>query len=518
MANKQFGVNIELEGNNEIVNLKADTIDVGVTNPALFPKKIAYSNGFYYYSDGTSWLQIGIGTGNNNPIYAQSTGVVNGGFLSVGNDNTKFSISDGSGLIVKNTVAPYFYKKVTWTGLSEISATYVNSSLVSYVAIDENGIVIQQITPFTQSQNRDLIVLGSLIHVNLTNLDTTNNFQEVAISPSLQVGDLSRSLGIFNISGNAFSPNGANLQINKSLGLLYSYGSNWVNDSKNPSRVSLNSLTALTFQYRFQNGTNGVTGTNINPNIYDVGGASTPVPTNKFTVQRIYSFVSNNVKIQPGQTLYNSLNDAKAGIGVDPFITENSISQNGLLRAFLIVQEGVTNLSNISSAQIIDAGKFGQGSGAGTSGGGGVLKSIQLPLGTIISSGAATSGFALDPGPSPSGEMTYQITGANPGTSKNVWFQFAIPKDYISGGTFRFSLKRSQTITNLTATAYTNGTISSGINNVSIQPGNNNVYEITSASFNSNKLPNDSITLRLDFTGSNGMVVNFRFLTFEYSS
>lgn len=296
---------------------------------------------------------------------SQSTGVYSGGVLSVGTPNTTFSISDGRGVVTDSTVYPPVVTEVTWTGKTNIAATYLATNLVSYIAIDSSGNVIQSATPFTFSQHRTYITLGSLIHVNLTNLDAVNNFQDIITNPTNHLSDLTDALHVFNESGNVFSANGANLNINKSLGYIYSTGSNWANDATNPSIVTLNALTALTFQYRFQGGTNGATGTAIDPNIYDVGGVSTATPANKFTIQRIYSFVSNNVKIQPGQNVYNTLAEAKAAIQIESFVTEPSIAQNGLLRGFLVVKQGTTDLTDSSKAFFLDAGKFGQTSGVG---------------------------------------------------------------------------------------------------------------------------------------------------------
>jgi hypothetical protein len=170
---------------------------------------------------------------------------------------------------------------------------------------------------------------------------------------------------VFNISGNLFSANGANLNLNKTIGYVYSVGSNWANDPLNPSQVTLASLTALTFQYRFQTGTNGATGIAINPNIYDVAGVSTSVPSSKYTIQRIYSFVSNNVKIQPGQAFYQTLSEAKASIQNEIFVTESSILQNGLLRGFLVLKQGTTSLLNTSDCFFYEASKFGGQQGIG---------------------------------------------------------------------------------------------------------------------------------------------------------
>jgi len=331
----------------------------------------------YYRSSGTTLTRLGVGSNGdvltvtgglpswsssiimNDYFYTQSTGVYKGGVLTIGTPNTTFSISDGNGAITNNSTGTNTYTKVSWTGKTNIPATYITSGIVSYVAIDINGDVVQQLAPFTPSQSKTLITLGSLIHTNLAILDDINNFQDVILSPANMVHDISHSLGIFNISGNLFSANGANLNLNKSTGSVYSVGSNWLNDPLNPSEVILPSLTALSFKYRLQNGGNGTTVTAINPNIYDVGGVSTAVPASKYTIQRIFCFVSNSVVIQPGQAFYQTLAEAKSQIEQELFIIEPTILQNGLLRALLVIKEGTTSLLNTSDVYFYEASKFG---------------------------------------------------------------------------------------------------------------------------------------------------------------
>ena len=293
-----------------------------------------------------------------------STGTISGGVLSIASGTT-FSITDGSGVVANNLVNPPTFTAVTWTGKTGITATQIASGLVSYVAIDNTGAVVQSLTAFTNTQERSYIVLGSLIHVNLTSLDAVNQFGHVIVSPVNQLADLSKALGKFNFSGNVYSANGANLQLNKSAGKVHSQGSNWANNTSDPNVLSLASLTALSFQYRFSTGTNGTTGTSINPDIWDVAGVSTAVAANRWTIQRIYSFVSNNVKIQPGQTEFNSLAEAKASIQTTPFVTEPSITENGILRGFLIVKKSATALNNAAQAFFYEAGKFTDQIGVG---------------------------------------------------------------------------------------------------------------------------------------------------------
>lgn len=290
------------------------------------------------------------------------TGVAHGGFLSVGTPNTSFSISAGVGYILDGVHdgTPHAHT-VTWADKDNIAATNIAAANISWVSIDHDGVVVQRVTHPTAQQRRHEISLGVLVHVNRVNLDTVNNEQIPSTNSNQQAIDLMASLGFFNVSGNQVSSNGANLNVDKSAGVMFAHGANYVNDYHDPHRLSLASLSAASFQYRFQDGTNGVTGAAVDPDIKDVAGVSTAVGTNKFTVQRFYSFTSNNLKAQPGQQEFNSLALAEESISATPsvFVTEPSIEANGLLRGFLIVQEGATDLSVAASAKFISALRFG---------------------------------------------------------------------------------------------------------------------------------------------------------------
>jgi len=294
-----------------------------------------------------------------------STGVLTGGVLSTGAGAAEFSISDGTGII---TSAAGVVTSVSWSGKTNITPANIATNLLTWVAIDSGGNVVEQITPFTASQGRSLILLGVVVHVDNATVDNVNNEQIVAYQPLNTAYDVAGALGFINISGNVFSANGANLQINKSVGVIFKIGSNYNVDTTNPHNKTLAQLTGATFQYRFSDGSNGATGTAIDPdNVDDKAGGLTAVGNNQFSVQRIYSFVSNNVKIQRGAETFATLSAAIEGIASEAYVTEPSIAANGLLRGWLVVKKGATDLSNTSEAQFIPAPKFGEGQAGGSS-------------------------------------------------------------------------------------------------------------------------------------------------------
>lgn len=299
--------------------------------------------------------------------YASSTGVVQGGTLSVGTPNTTFSISDGSGSLADPTSDPAnpTVMQVSWTGKTNITVTNIATNLITFVSIDGNGDVIQQTSRWTPAEARDRIILGVVVHVDKTIVDTVNNEHHSVLDVGGQLGDVIEGLGFINLDGNVYSANGANLSLDKSAGVMMGHGINFFNDPKNPHQLNLPGLTALTFQYRFSDGSNSTTGIVIDPdNIDDKAGGLTALANNKWSIQRMYSFTSNNVKIQRGQASYDSEEQALAGIATEDYTTEPSIAANGMLRGFLLVKKGTTNLS--TQATFIQASKFQTVGGAST--------------------------------------------------------------------------------------------------------------------------------------------------------
>ena len=298
-----------------------------------------------------------------------STGILSGGILSVGAGGpgvaTTFDISDGNGQIVTELGVK---TSVSWTGLIGESPIFLGQ-VITFVAVNNLGAVITQQTPFATAQSRSLIILGVIVHVNNVNVDVVNNEQHISYNVMSSVYDAMESIGFFNVTGNVFSANGANLTINKSLGSLFKMGSNYDTDVNNP-HVKTNAATlGGIFQYRFSDGSSGIlTETNIDPDNLDNGaGGLTPVGNNQWSIQRIYVFTSNNIKIQRGVSDYASSDAAINGIPTEAYVTEPSIADNGLFRGWLIIKKAATVL-NGTDAIFLSAGKFGESGGSVGSG------------------------------------------------------------------------------------------------------------------------------------------------------
>jgi hypothetical protein len=290
-----------------------------------------------------------------------SNGAKTGFTITINADPTKINISAGTGQIVNNYIPsnPIYYT-INYVGATGIVITNRTTANATYIALDSVSNIIQQTTNFTATQRRRYLILGVVIHSNRSTINAINNQPDIALSIGSQLDDLADALKGFNISGNVFTYNGANLNINKSVGYIFKKGANFVNDNRNPHILNLPVLTAPSnIRYRLQDGTEYYMRSTIMPDSFDNAGVRTIVPANKYTVQRITIFPSNLIRIQYGQTIYNNMADAITAINVDPFVTEQNISDNGLLRCLLVVKRGTTALNNATNAKFLETDRFG---------------------------------------------------------------------------------------------------------------------------------------------------------------
>lgn len=307
------------------------------------------------------------------PALFESTGVINGGALSINAGNnarfdmaqavigyTDWSITPSQPTRVLSTVGPFSAQAVA--NIATANATYVGIQMPA-------GTIVQQTSPFTNTQRRSIAQIGVLVHSNHTSINAINDQAATIRAGVNQVGDLMAAIGALNLQGNIYSANGANLNINKSAGSIFKMGANFQTSHLDPHVVSLGAQTALTFRYRMSNGAEGADTASINPNQYESApGVLTNIPIlgNQWHVQRINIFQSGLTRIQYGQQLYGSLAAAIQGITTDSFNTEQNIAENGILRCYLVINRGLLGL--LGSATFVNVSKFGA-----TQAGGGVV-------------------------------------------------------------------------------------------------------------------------------------------------
>lgn len=300
--------------------------------------------------------------------HSESTGLIEGCYLTINADTTKVDITAGTILSVDYTdpKAPLANTLAVGPFLA-VTLTHLASALITYLGIDRvTGLLVQQATPFTNAQRRSIVSIGRAIHSNMSTVNAVATAAETIRSGINQLQDLMQALGPLNTSGNVYSANGVNLKLNKTAGVLFQAGSNFYLDPDNPHNTAIGQQTALTFRERTQTGVETGNVTDIDPENYDVAGTVTAMPNNRFQIKRIYVFQTANTRIQYGQVTFKDIPEALAAIPSSTFVVEPNIAENGVLRAYLIVKKGCTDLTDATQAAFVAVGKYGSLMSSGT--------------------------------------------------------------------------------------------------------------------------------------------------------
>ena len=301
-----------------------------------------------------------------------STGVRFGAAMTVnGGDPTKFDIASGVGYIVNyDTPSAPTIDRIAIGPFTAQTVTNLASADFTWVMINSAGAIVQQAATPTATQRRQNIVLGRLNHSNRTNISFANTVPDFEFSPISQFGDLVDSLGPFNVSGNLISANGANLSMNKSAGTMFHKSFNYSSTTNSPHVISTAVLTPVTFAYQNQTGSPGTYVTVLDPTKYDNAGTTTTVPSsNNATVQRVYLFGSNTLRVQRGQAVYATFASALQGYAQENFVESPIVSGFSVPLAYIIMTKSCTSLLNTACSKIIPAAKFGGSTGGAGSGG-----------------------------------------------------------------------------------------------------------------------------------------------------
>lgn len=288
---------------------------------------------------------------DKNYIRTLTSGVISGCTVTINADPTKIDIAAGEYLIVDcwtDVNDPVVYP-VIFPGATAVTVTNLNSADFTNIALDKDGNVVQQVTTFDAADRRDYVELVQLGHTSRTSVSAVVPSYEISLSPIHQLRDLFAALGIVN-KGNALSPNGANLSINKAAGTLTGEGVNEDPTSKYANVVSIADFTAPTIRHRTQTGEGAANSAFLDVGNYDVGGTLTALVGVKYTNQRVYMFSNGNMVVQYGQNQYNTMGLAVSSINSETFIPFGNVEEKAVLLGIISVRSTATDLSNTAQA------------------------------------------------------------------------------------------------------------------------------------------------------------------------
>lgn len=365
----QFLLNkLAFKGGAEINYLSADptgtATDAPVDSIGIFGKKI------YIKQDAGStkkWLDTQV------DLASLSTCIIKGGEITKGTGNT-VTIQAGHGYVVDSYTDSDnpVITLVSWNTLTDQAVTNLATSSASYFYFDSAGALQQQVAAFSLEDYRDKIIIGFAVHPSgaIATVDDVQSDVHFIGNLSNQMADIAHAMGPVNLDGNVFSANGANVKINKSIGESYLLGANYATSKKNPNTVEQIAGVALTFLRNYADGVGGqtyVSSTDIDPNNYDdLDGTLATVQANKWTIQRIYLDPrTSRTVIRYGQAEYNNVSDAEGGIFAEVYEGNDEL-ESVMLRGWLLVKQGATDLTNATQAKFIEADKFGTSTAGGS--------------------------------------------------------------------------------------------------------------------------------------------------------
>ena len=303
------------------------------------------------------------------------TGITSGGQLSAFG-TTQFTLQAGTGIINKlnkqdGSVEPYpEIQYVSWEtqnvdifNLDPLDATQKNA----WIYVDENGVIQQQSTPFTDGQHNSTIILGAAIHA-LGQVLLVRSFPSTAYGNVSQLQEFTRIFGPMKKDGHLLYSNGNNLKLSRTQGTSYSPGRNYINNPESPSIVIDAAKIDATI-YRYWKNASGewVQDTNagagyatIDPTKYVANGVLSTVPGGSWTIQRIYYFPATPDLLISyyGNNLYSSQDVAERHLLTTNAEEAPNTASQAIYLGAVILKGGTLNLNDISQAVIYKGGIF----------------------------------------------------------------------------------------------------------------------------------------------------------------
>ncbi len=274
-------------------------------------------------------------------------------------ETTKIDISAIHGHIIKNpnTDDGQILSINSETQL-EVPLTYISSAQRSYIFLDEDTKIHQQIEEPSACDYREMIYIGRVIHIG-------NSISSVIQTPRLTYGINSLQMDYFDLIkriGLLVVPNGANLSVNITKGRCFSESVLFMSDpiACNVYNLASDSIQHPVFHaYEKDNGDHvfkaGDPTLYVDPNNRYNRGTDTLVSVLalKWTIQKVYFFPQSEYLIFIyGENEYVLKNDALNQIQSKGYISKTDNFRFGAyLFGYLLIQQGTTDLTNISKAE-----------------------------------------------------------------------------------------------------------------------------------------------------------------------
>ena len=330
------------------------------------------------------------------------TGLLYGGAVTYSGSNV--FVSPGSGIIADHNattgseVSPMI-EYVTWNAITQ-SITNIATQQVTYLYIDNNGVLQQQSTRFTSQQYHDYIPLGAVGHFDYTQVSAFGGGVQTAYDQISQISNFVDAFGPLKMSGYGLTGQPGSLRLSVGSGTSFIHGGFYQNNPEFPSQTTTPSQATASMARVQRSGsviefdTNaGNLYTVVDPTKYDRDGDGIlhSVGSGNWSIQRVYIDPKTGVLyVYYGQARYTSLLNALQYLPTDPF-TEGETFDFTTFVGYLVLKGNASNIADTANNSILNGGLF-RGSGQGS--GGGIAISNLDDL-TDVSITSPTNGQAL---------------------------------------------------------------------------------------------------------------------------
>jgi hypothetical protein len=319
-----------------------------------------------------SAMTLGLSNAKYASNSSESTGILSGGFVSINaGDDTLIDITAGSAQVVDSSNPITTVKTMlSWSAFTAEALPDVVGDQFTYVGLESDGlggatIVFKQQDVFTHDEELETVILASCVHVGSV-ITATPNKAVTVYNVHHQLRDLAAAIGPINFDdGSVVTANGANLSLDRSIGRAFDFGANRQTNPLDPHHISSTADVAFGMGGSYRDGSGGYTftgvfTTDVEEDLYDDdSGTLVAVSNNNWTVHAIWFFPASGLYIlEFGQTTYSNLQAAVDAIPIAQFKHNPILKEGGLLRAWVAVKKGATDLSDTLTNMIVPGSRI----------------------------------------------------------------------------------------------------------------------------------------------------------------
>lgn len=312
---------------------------------------------------------VGLGGLQDYLAWSSGTGLIDitlPGITKTG--DTEFTINAGCGIFLDMT-SP---KKpqltyIEWDDITGITDEFAATSFRTWVTIDNTGSVVQYDTDPSAANLRTHIQIAILTHTDGATITQTNLLPGSAFDLGGKLGDLCRAVGFVNRTGNVYSGAApSKLQLAVSSGVSFACDRNYLLDKDSPNEnVQPAESPISTFFTAYRDGSGGAVvgaASTVNTTKYDDGtGVLATIPDGFWVNHRIYrSTITGTSLFIYGQSIHAGRVETLTELAIENFEVVPG-SEELMLRSYLSVKKGATDLQDKDFAIFTPANKFGTG-------------------------------------------------------------------------------------------------------------------------------------------------------------